>query len=389
MTHVHSMIRLVFSDEKSLVSSRAYTILSLGDNSLIEEMLRDYKFRDFALEILSNPQNPPFIMGRLAGLSLSALLSMPETASESCGFIYHLLKHCENPSVFNFFETLCGDNPKATPSQKWLLDMGFVEYIIREIQTTNFNYVSNLSNTYLDPVYDKALCLYELIALCAKNPILSPSFKTSSIVDVIKRDFSRSPDFLKTARWAAINSITCKDTAVQLLPLIQSAISTVTEQFEHLKSYRVDALNFLTQMIQLAPMTADILLHSSVLQSLSGLIIQFPNSTILHGAFVDFVSIGLQLEEFAIKMVGVYTPLFIDQACERYNRVLAPTLLYLIEKFMEASDKKSSIRRVLTEIPELKQFINHDLKEYKKIIDSDYGGPRATGIFGALKGFFD
>ena len=387
--HVDEMLKMVFSEDKSIEASRAYSLLSLGDISISRACLSDDKFRNYALESLVGQDVPSYILGRLSSLTLSLLQTIPDEAVENCGFIYHLLKHCNNPSVFNFFTTIVSDDEKYEKTQKWLKDFGFCEYILRELQSMDFAYEAKTNNPYLDPVYDLAHCLYQLIAKCAANKILEKDFKSTNVVQVLSKEIKDAPVYVRNSQWAAITACVCSDNVVECLKLVPEALQLITEPFEHLKSFRVSALEFLTQMMTLAPLAYELLLNSSILQSMCTVLVQFPNSSILQGAFRKFVEVGLKNDIFAVKMVGVYTPLFIDQATGRNNRVLSATLFEVIKMFQNASTFRPSIKNVLKEVPEYNAFIKQEYQPYMNIIDNPYGGSPLNSVINVFKSLFD
>ncbi|EAY17463.1 hypothetical protein TVAG_494050 [Trichomonas vaginalis G3] len=389
LSHADEMLAMVFSQDKSIEASRAYSILVLGDPAISSEILKDDKFRNHALEALVQPDVPGYVLGRLSSLTLTLLQTLPADTIEHCGFIYHLLKHCANPSVYNFFISLTnGEETRFEKAQEWLVDFGFSEYIIRELQSVDFKYQPTNTNPYLDPVYDKLSCLYQLVKRCSENKIMEKGFKTNSVVQALLEEIPNAPDYVKNAHWAAITAVTCQPVAVECLKLIPTALKLITEPFVRIRSFRVSALTFLTQMMEIAPMAYELLLQSSVLQSLCTVLIQFPNCTILHGEFRKFVETGLKNEQFAEKMVGVYTPLFIDQATGRINRVLSPTLFAIVELFNNKAATRPAIKAVLNEIPEYRDFYRNELLPYNQLCNSTYGGSSISQFFGSFKNFF-
>lgn len=388
-THIEDMLAIVFSDDKSIEASRAYSIFVLGDETLCKDILSEDRFRNHALETLVKPDVPAYVLGRLSSLTLVLLQTLPNETIEHCGFIYHLLKHCANPSVFNFFTSLTnGEEQRYEKAQEWLVDFGFAEYIIRELQSVDYKYQPTGTNPYSDPVYDKLTCLYELVTRCASNTIMEKGFKTVPVIQALISEIPNAPDYVRNAHWSAITAVTCAPIAVECLKLIPTALKLITEPFTRIRSFRVSALTFLAQMMEIAPMTYELLLQSSVLQSLCTVLIQFPNCTILHGEFRKFVEVGLKNETFATKMVGVYTPLFIDQASGRSNRVLSPTLFSIIELFNDRAQYRPAIRDVLKEIPEYQEFYKNELLPYNSVCNASYGGSSMATFFGSFKNFF-
>ncbi|KAK8886318.1 hypothetical protein M9Y10_041780 [Tritrichomonas musculus] len=391
--HSREMLKFAFSQpspgENGNISYNAYAILLMGDPKILTPVLQDFSFRDVATELLSDKNANPVMIGRLASITLNCLSNVNELAVESCGFIYKFLPHCGNPSVFNFFITICGDDPRVSPTQMWLNEMGFSEFVFREFNNIDVNYdPKDSKNIWKDPVFVRILCLYQLVTRCCTNQILRNHFRTPDIVAVLQKDVIHAPDYLKSARWSAINAATCKETAVPLLKMIPNALQLLTEQFTSLKSYRVSALNFITNMMTLAPLTFDLLLQSSMPQMLVNLVLTFPNSTILHNSFLRFVQNGLLNEQFALTIASVYTPIIIDCAIEGTNRILLPCCMEMMKLFNNAARDDRNIAQALHETTGYDDFVKKNLKEYMRILDKPYGEDSATALFHKMKNFF-
>ena len=154
--HSREMLKFAFSQpspgENGNISYNAYAILLMGDPKILTPVLQDFSFRDVATELLSDKNANPVMIGRLASITLNCLSNVNELAVESCGFIYKFLPHCGNPSVFNFFITICGDDPRVSPTQMWLNEMGFSEFVFREFNNIYVNYdPKDSKNKWKDP----------------------------------------------------------------------------------------------------------------------------------------------------------------------------------------------------------------------------------------------
>ena len=77
LSHADEMLAMVFSQDKSIEASRAYSILVLGDPAISSEILKDDKFRNHALEALVQPDVPGYVLGRLSSLTLTLLQTLP------------------------------------------------------------------------------------------------------------------------------------------------------------------------------------------------------------------------------------------------------------------------------------------------------------------------
>lgn len=379
------LLRLAFSPERSSESTGAFRVLASGDRTFLATVLADNSFCDWATELLSNPNPPQFLIGRLSALTLTAFICLPDAAVESCGYIYRLLPYCENPTVFNLFQTLTSSDENVGPAQTWLKNMGFAEYIEREASAIDHAHRPEKGNAFKDPVFNRACYMYILIASSCESPTLAPEFQKKSIVACLKECFENQPDFVTTAQWRAIVAITCEATAYEMLHFVPIAVDMLAEQFSKLLEYRVLALQFLTKMVQLAPLAFDLLMEKQMPQMLIYLVLRFPNSTILHNAFVRFVEVGVEQGKFTAEIVNIYVPVLVDASVE--YRVLKPCFIRVMEIFVEQAKQNPEMAALLEEHQEAVEFVEGPMKDYQALSNTPYGGdlPLSLNFF---KGFF-
>jgi hypothetical protein len=387
--HAQELLQLSFSDEKSTISVRAFHILTCGEPKFLQPIIESGSFVDLATNILSGKEVSPIISGRLSSLTLVALAKLPDLTGPSCGFVFRLLHHCENPSVFNLFETLTGDDPEIMPAQNWVRELGLREFLVREVLNTDFTYRSESPNIYRDPVYNRVCYFFELIARACRNPVLSPAFQIPEVIDCLKPSFPDTPDFVKISRWRAIVAVTCQATASKSLTAFwEDAINLLTEQIEKLKEYVVSALLFVIKLMNRAPLAFDMLLKSQMPQFLINLVLNFPNSTILHATFLSFVERGLTNPAFASSIVYFYVPVAIDRADSETNRVVKACCIKVMQLFLEAARKNPALAKTLREeLDGVRAFARGPLEALQSKIDAPYGGP-TSAISSAFKNLF-
>ena len=373
-TKCNELLKFAFADELSLVSTNAYKILSCGDKTYLKPILEDGSYCDLATEMLTHADVPSFLIARLSSLTLTLLLNLPDLACEACGYIYHLLKYCENPTVFNLFEALTGSDPNVAPAQEWLKNLGFDAYIEREVMKIDFGYKSEGGNVFKDPVYNRACYLFILIGRSSENSIMGDSFKTANMVRCLSSTFENQPDFVTTAQWRAIIAITCEKTAPTAITFLRPALNMLTEPFTKLLEYRVSALIFITKMMNYSNLTLDLLLESQMPQMLINLVLQFENSTILHNAFLDFVELGVQEYKFTSQIINFYVPVVITYGESEENRVVKPCCIKVMEIFLKVAKKDKRIAQVLDEQAGVRDFVTNVVEPYNRKISTAYGG---------------
>jgi hypothetical protein len=338
-----------------------------------------------------NPKLPDWITGRLAVLTLTALTHLGEPAFADCGFLYRLLAYCDNPAVYNLFETIttyASDAPLDN-LQVWLRSFGLCQYLIRELMGINFFYRSKLENPYLDPVYNRAMHMYELISLGCENPNLRVEFQTAEVVQCLARQFTATPDFVQISRWRAIVSITCPATASVAVAFYAQAVSFLQDGVDRLVEYRVSALSFLAKMIELDDQAFEVILPTHVPQNCLNLVFQFENSTLFHTVFLRFVEVGLRNPEFTNHIVESYIPLAIDRGTNDTNRIIKSTCIGLLELVMCAAKRNKRLDAVLKKHADFCAMKKGPIRAFRSIADSPYGGRiPGSSSFSLLAGVF-
>ena len=455
-SHARELLHFAFTDSKNSVSTRAFQILSVNSPDLLKIILSNGIFLDSATDLLVQPNIPQYILGRLSSITLAALKTLPKQATQSTGFIYQLLPHCQNPSVFNFFETICSPDEELSVTHHWLNQMGFSEFILRELESIDYSHVptteipkvepnfidfpsvrSNQSKqteqfdnqyseqddqddqtlendhhisendnqninqnkqeideeklkrtaVFYDPIFVKTHALLTLISRSIQNQILAPGFYNQHTVECLCRRFQETPTFVENARWEAVLSILCLKTIKLVTQLFNEALVILTMPFEKLEAYRISALQFITKMMKLDPNTTNALMETSMLQMLIGIVLQFPNSSILHSAFREFVTEALRNNDFGKHMITLYTPVLIDAAKNRENRVLGATAIQVIKMFAEKAADDPETNRILVEGNDFR-FYYQEMMDYLAVCNSKYGGDVPVSLFKSIKEYF-
>jgi hypothetical protein len=381
------LLQYAFSPEDARHSTPAFKLLTCGHPEYLRPLLESGMYLNYATETLITPGVSPVLIGRLSSLTVVALLNLPEVACDCCGFIYRLLPFCEIPTVFNLFETLTGEDSRIAQAQKWLLDFGFCEYIPREIGNVDFAHVPADGNVFKDPVYNKACYLFQLVSRGSKNAILGVELRTPAVVECLQKQFPNIPDFVQNARWDAIHSQVSEATAAGCEVFVGEAIALLSYHFTHLKKYHVTALSFLTKIMDLLPTVVRTIQNSTLPLMLVSLTIQFPNSTILHNAFLEFTEVCLKTLALADKLIRVYAPALVVHGESNHNRILKSCCIRTMELFINAVDGNRQLLSAWGESPEVGSFIENTIKPFRVNSGIRYGGDLPLN-FNFLRSFF-
>lgn len=372
--HIQEIIDLVLNDQRN--SGVLINLLSCQIEPIFQSLLTNSNFVDKATEILSDLSNPSdIVISRLSSILLSALLTLPEQSSQQFGFIYHLLKRCDNSCAFNLFSTLLSNDERCLPAQKWLHDFGYSEFLMREIDSIDFEYKSpEGANPYYDRTYNVAACLYQLLAQAIHSKTFHDDFLHTKVIVIMKKSFKHSyPAFVKNARWHAISSLACEQNAEEMSSLLPEAISIFIEDLNHVYEYRVFIIQFITEIVKYQPFFATYLVDEKVPNWILHFLLRFPNVTIFHSAIREFADNALKIDILAHIIVSTYTPVLIEEAMVQTNKVFLPTVIALIESIRKAGIENRTIEKELDKIPQFAQFCQNQLLDYTAKAETSYG----------------
>jgi hypothetical protein len=142
-------------------------------------------------------------------------------------------------------------------------------------------------------------------------------------------------------------------------------------------------------MMELAPLVSDFLLVTQMPQMLINLVVQFPNSTILHNEFLKFVGLGVKNPKFALAIVMFYVPIAVDIGENEQNKLVKSVCLHVMDIFFKAAKDNKDLDRCLSkELHGVKQFANGPLKRYMTRCQTPYGGPVPLSEMALFKNLF-
>lgn len=385
-SHSFELLKYSLSHANTAIENNSFNIIIYGDPDILMPMLKNDEFLNLALDIVNKNDVEPYVLGRLSTIMLTALLVVPELAMETFGFIYHLLPHCGNPSVLYFFITIVSNEPQFSPTQKWLLEMGFFDYLLRELNSIDYSYNSTESNVYFDETYEKVFSLYQILSKCASNPIMVPDLLREDLIEILSMDFKDPPVYVENARWNTILQLTTRETSEMMYPIVPRAIKAIETDVKKLPAYIVTALEMVNLMMDYSPRSSKFVFKSNMLLNLLNLVNRFMNSTILLKAFRNFVEVCLRFnDDFVPKMVSLLLPFVMDFATTRQNRVLAPFCFSILELFVESEKRNPKVTQALNEEAGCREFLKGKYKIYMKNLHKEYGNEtKLSGLFRAF-----
>lgn len=382
-SHPKDILDLVLSDEKSTAGSNLVTILIFTESTFLRTLVTDPSLNVRATTTLLSENPADITIARLAHLTTALLLWCPKEAPIECSYYFIMLKFCHNHTVFSMFMNTMADETAPPEIHQWLADMDFVNYILLELESMNYDYeLPEGANPYEDRVFRKASCLYEILTRCSRNTVLKDRVLCTATVPFLKKRFKNPPKYVLTAYWKLVRELCCEATAsLMSTEFADLAMSVLAEDSARISEHQVLAVNFICKLIESLPDASSKLCESSLTVWMVQLLLSHPNSSILHSAFRKFVDVSMTNEVFSLQVIELIAPMLITEAMTTKNRVLLPTLYYAMQII---SDKVyadlEKYKHIIANIPEFHSFCKNDMKKYQELCGKSYG----HDLFGRL-----
>ena len=372
VNHVEDLLKLTFFSDKKDLSAKAFSILEHSLPQLTIAMLENQRFNNAACGVLSHIESGSIILARLSSLTLSALLIDPHYIINSCGFILQLLCYVDDVSVFSLFESLCSPNEEIADVQQWLVDIGFVQLLIKEIDSMSTEVLSSCTRADRNGLL---MCGYlNIIKLCAKSVVLRKEVKNSSVFAIINRNVCEWADFIEDARWEALASLSCKKTQEVMRTLFQQCIEMLTDPKRYARRCAVAAVNILTFMVRSDKILTPFIQKMEVCKLITELVMNNPNHSILNECCVQFLIDAISNPVTMKDALNAAAP-FIINALNSQNRNLEATAFNFLTKLSAAEKSDNDIFQAMNEIPGFVPTVKEPFTTYNYLLETDYGGP--------------
>ncbi|EAX99478.1 hypothetical protein TVAG_412940 [Trichomonas vaginalis G3] len=335
-------------------------------------MLAHQRFMNAVLGVLPHIDENPLILPRLSSLTLSGLLIDPNAIKDSCGFILQLVTYADDVSVFSLFEALCGPNEELKEVQQWLIDVGFIQVLIKELESMYSPALKNCGRT--DHNGSLLVAYYNIIKIASSSKILRKEVKLSSVLAVLNRDLGELPSYIEDARWEAMASLACAKTFDVMRTLFQESVEMITDPKRVRTRASVSALHILAFMIKFDPIIPEFVLYAKLPKVTTDLMKANPDHSILHAAATYFLMSCL---ENPVTMTNTMNEIasFVLYSMNQSNRNIAATGMNLLSKVSDAEKVNEDIFNAMNEVPGFVKEVKDPFAVYVRLLDDDYGGP--------------
>lgn len=370
--NVEELLQLTFFSDKKDLSAKAFSILEHSLPELTRAMLDHQRFMNAVCGVLSHIDENPLILPRLSSLTLSGLLIDPNSIKDSCGFLLQLLTYADDVSVFSLFEALCGQNDELKEVQQWLIDIGFIQLLIKELESS---YVSDLKQCgRFDHAGLLLVAYYNIIKISSTSKVLRKEVKLPSVLAVLNRYLGELPQYIEDARWEAMASLACAKTFDVMRTLFQESVEMITDPVRVRTRAAIAALHILSFMVKFDPIIPDFVLSAKLPEIAAKIYISNPDHTILHQEITIFLMSCLE-NNVLMKATMEEIAKFILYAFKSPNRNISASGMNLLSKVSDAEKENEDIFNAMNEIPGFVKEVKDPFAIYVRLLDDDYGGP--------------
>jgi hypothetical protein len=125
--------------------------------------------------------------------------------------------------------------------------------------------------------------------------------------------------------------------------------------------------------------------RSSLPTVLFSVVLSFPNTTIFHNAFLEFIEAGLTNFAFADRVIRVSVPVLAAHGEATTNHILRAFCIRLMELFVDAAKAQHKLRPAMAQSHEGDSFIKQVVVPFRNATKGTYREDVQSG-FGFLHG---
>ena len=366
--HADQLLSLAFSPTESQMSSKAFAILEHGHPEVTAAMLQHQRFHNAAVAVLARKDANHLHLSRLASLTLAVVMVDEHFIMTSCGFILQMLSFVWETSVFSLFEFICSENDENKEIQEWLIRIGFIQILHKEVDDTEMT----IGKDRLDESANLLCSFFALIRICAKNKVFDNEICSHNFVTTLNIGIGDYPSFVEDARWMALEALYRQSTVEMMRGMFQSSIEVIVDTGCATKT-TVAAVRILNGMLEMDDVIRPFISETDVPLKVVELMLRNPDHTILHGECRRFL---LNLFANPVTREKTMTTCLdpILDAVTSQNICLSVSMIDLLTSLWKFAASSSKLRAELKRHPKWNPVWNGPISKRNAILTASYGG---------------
>jgi len=363
--HIKELFDICFDDSNGDYSIVALRILIQLDNPLAQVIV-DKDILDSVFNELYEIGNHVLI-GRFASVMTCILSSNCHMEEKKICFVPKILEFGYVLDVFYMFKSFFTNHEKFVSIRCHLQSFDFPSLFINQIVTAQDE--------------EMQVCMLNLIRYSLYSQLYQEGFQNKNIVLFLKT-MECFGEYSEDAKWSAIESMCENSSPLLCIPFLDDSL-TIISNAKNVRPKVVYAINVAKCLIQTNPN----ILNQNLLHDLYNLLYNNPMHSILLASIYHFLSTAIGLVGVDTQIALFFIPSLIKEASERENGLLGAFSMRLLMKIDKQKSQSRYLDHVLSQLGGYESFVQNEMKEYRQIIESDYGGKAAASIFDYIKNF--
>lgn len=365
-------------------------------NEKVDEDLLDEKNWLLSSEIIIN---------RLASIFQNIIEQDSDHFKDSAQLLIYFLPFSDKPSVFDLFTTSFSNNFIKPNFFHHLTKFEIVDEILNIISSFeigNKGIDGAITDNYNQDTKDLISNSLSALSVISRNKYLIQNVNANNRLFSLLSQFASHNNIeisIKNSLWKVISAV-CNAQAIKkhdtfLKFLFYKAMRIVSDPYTKLNIYHTYAIDFLTKIMKFEPkffIEDDSIMLKSIIEVISRLIAQFPDSTNFQSSIARFIISSIEnhnTNTFAHlfsksnfkdtiileKVVKELLPLVIVTAQSKSARsAAAANCISVMYRVSTLSNSNSIISQFCNSNPLYKNFMNNFMNDYIVKLGSNYGG---------------
>jgi hypothetical protein len=226
----------------------------------------------------------------------------------------------------------------------------------------------------------KNAALLRIIRIAAGNPILSDSFRSPAILQVLIGLLLDTMPDVQDELWWTISVITCRANVGSANAFIEPAVACFVPLPQKIGRSQIFAVEFLARMLELRAISVATTIDGAVQKAIVGLVDRFPDSAELMGAAFRFIRGALLWELTMPETIGTFVPTTIAIAAgSMRTSAFVRARLLLVELERERSTFPE-LDEALMDLGIFSDFCKDHLMAYVEMLGRSYGCDSSVGV---------
>lgn len=344
----------------------SYKILTVINNAFVQDVIDNNLLLDNYSSVFEAEQINTLVINRYSMVLTVTLSASVKNSDQTCSLLVKLLDNVNYLAVYYLYNSIYTFTDRFVRNRNAIQNLHLEVLISQYIRRIDINQIN--FNDPLDPTTTRLVAWYNLIKVAIDNNVYDKQFVSDDVWQSLSID-AEVPDCVFDARWDAIASF-CKKTQPSFcMVFFYQAISLFPSPIEKLYPRHVSALDVITNILPAAKTS----LPTDVIQSIVSSLFIHPANTFFHLAVIHLAEILAIIPDLCNQAAILFVLPLVKEAREREHSILYVSAFKLVDIFVNSAKNNKGLNLMLTSINDVVSFIQNELAEHNRLLDSPYG----------------